>query len=446
MLLFTFGLAAPALAASTSSSIANSVGAGTGSYPLIGLAYYAGIQSTIQVDYSAFDGLIYRAVGSGDALNFNDKWLYFVFRTPPYTADLAFDFQFDFPCTFDRALIWSATLSSGVYTLQSSYYEFAASEFGYSKDYSDTRVWVHADSTEFPSYTPYRVVALHTLTCDFDIYTNGRVSGLSLRPASDTSAVSVSPRSADLSLSMPSSSISLNQSGSGRWKFGQASYGYAVSSGASASTYALFRYWDGGYVTLANLNRLDSAFSNTSISGIKMTGSFSASTLKASLPGYTGSSANSDYSGSGHFAGSNNVLLAASLNYNYHNDGGIVDNVAHMTDTLDGMAANLQTITDDFTARENVGADIGGTTSQDQISSGAAGVDSGGSALSSGITGLPSFSDVMAPAVGYIGFLTVPIQQIFSFGNGYLLYIATAMVILSVIFFIICKMGGGSGD
>ena len=420
MFLLTFGLAVPALAASSSSSIANSVGAGTGSYPLVGMAYYAGVQSSILVDYSAFDGLVYRVDGSGDALNLGDKWLYFVFRTPPYTADLAFDFQFDFSCTFDRALIWSATLSSGVYTLQSSFYEFSASEFGYSKDFSDTRVWVHADSTEFPSYTPYRVVALHTLTCDFDIYANGRVSGLQLQPGLSKSQIS----DGSVSVSPAHSAVA-----------------FTPISTYFSSSYNLFTI----QTTSSGLQYVRLSDSNTSshfynlLKGNVATTSYSGS--------FSGSVYNPIYSTeSASLTGSSNVMLSATLNYNYHNDGGIVDNVAHITDTLDGMATNLQTITDDFTARENVGADIGGTTSQDQINSGAAGVDSGGSALSSGISGLPSFADVMAPAVGYIGFLTVPIQLIFSFGNGYLLYIATAMVILSVIFFIIRRMGGGSGD
>lgn len=112
--------------------------------------------------------------------------------------------------------------------------------------------------------------------------------------------------------------------------------------------------------------------------------------------------------------------------------------------TLDGMAANLQTITDDFKAREDVGNDISGVTTDDQIANGNAGLTTGSSSISQAISGLPSFSTVVAPATGFITFLTSPVQDIFSFANGYLLYIATAIVLLSVIFWVIKRMGGDS--
>lgn len=127
-------------------------------------------------------------------------------------------------------------------------------------------------------------------------------------------------------------------------------------------------------------------------------------------------------------------------------DAEAVSQLKQVNTTLDGMAANLQTITDDFKARENAGNEIGGTATDQDVSAGTSGLSNGNSSISSGIAGLPSFADVMSPAVGYISFLTAPVQLMFNFGNGYLLYIATAMVILSVIFFIIRRMGGGSGD
>lgn len=124
------------------------------------------------------------------------------------------------------------------------------------------------------------------------------------------------------------------------------------------------------------------------------------------------------------------------------NTTSIKSNVSTIRSTLTGMAANLQTITDDFKAREDVGTDISGVTTDDQISSGTSGISTGSSSLSSAISSLPSFSSIIAPSTGFISFLTSPVQQIFSFGNGYLLYIATAMVLLSVIFWIIKRMGG----
>ena len=121
-----------------------------------------------------------------------------------------------------------------------------------------------------------------------------------------------------------------------------------------------------------------------------------------------------------------------------------VEQLKQVNTTLDGMAANLQTITDDFKAREDVGNDISGVTTDDQIANGNAGLTTGSSSISQAISGLPSFSSVVAPATGFISFLTSPVQDIFGFANGYLLYIATAIVLLSVIFWVIKRMGGDS--
>ena len=119
-----------------------------------------------------------------------------------------------------------------------------------------------------------------------------------------------------------------------------------------------------------------------------------------------------------------------------------VEQLRQVNTTLDGMAANLQTITDDFKAREDVGNDISGVTTDDQIANGNTGLTTGSGSISQGISDLPSFSSVVAPATGFISFLTSPVQDIFGFANGYLLYIATAIVLLSVIFWVIKRMGG----
>lgn len=121
-----------------------------------------------------------------------------------------------------------------------------------------------------------------------------------------------------------------------------------------------------------------------------------------------------------------------------------VEQLKQVNTTLNGMAANLQTITDDFKAREDVGNNISGVTTDDQIANGNTGLTTGSGSISQGISDLPSFSSVVAPATGFISFLTSPVQDIFSFANGYLLYIATAIVLLSVIFWVIKRMGGDS--
>lgn len=135
------------------------------------------------------------------------------------------------------------------------------------------------------------------------------------------------------------------------------------------------------------------------------------------------------------------VALSAMRN---SDDRKAVAELQKINGTLDGMAANLQTITDDFKAREDVGNDISGVTTDDQIANGNTGLTTGSGSISQGISDLPSFSSVVAPATGFISFLTSPVQEIFSFGNGYLLYIATVIVLLSVIFWVIKRMGGDS--
>lgn len=135
------------------------------------------------------------------------------------------------------------------------------------------------------------------------------------------------------------------------------------------------------------------------------------------------------------------VSLSAMRN---SDDRKAVAELQKINGTLDGMAANLQTITDDFKAREDLGNDISGVTTEDQIANGNTGLTTGSSSISQAISGLPSFSSVVAPATGFISFLTSPVQDIFSFANGYLLYIATAIVLLSVIFWVIKRMGGDS--
>lgn len=133
------------------------------------------------------------------------------------------------------------------------------------------------------------------------------------------------------------------------------------------------------------------------------------------------------------------ITLSAMRNSDDHE---AVEQLKQVNSTLDGMAANLQTITDDFKAREDVGNDISGVTTDDQIANGNSGMATGSSSISQAISGLPSFSSVVAPATGFISFLTSPIQDIFGFANGYLLYIATVIVLLSVIFWVIKRMGG----
>lgn len=437
-LLLTLVLSVSASAASTSSSIDNAVGAGEGSNPLLAFCYYYAIKNDIEIDFSAFDGAVYRIDGTGDAKSLSNCWLYFVFRMPPHEPDLSFDFAFDFPLTVTRCISQAAYPTSTGFHLSTGYYEFSDSEFGSYNDssYGDGRAWVRCSSDDFPSYSEYRTIALFVPSGSIDFYSNNSVSGLTLSPSVNTSVFALHSRSGDFTATIKNPAVTAYFSP--RTTYWDKTYNlFEVSSTSSGLQY--IRLAQNG----SSSSYFYKLFGNSPVSVPASSASASGSVNLDAASGYL---ANPTYSAdSAALSGSGNILLFAQLNYTYHNDGGIVDNVAHMTDTLDGMASNLQTITDDFTAREDVGNDIGGTTTDGQISSGASGMSTGSSSLSDGIAGLPSFASIIAPTSGFIGFLTVPIQQIFAFGNGYLLYIATAMVLLSVIFWVVKRMGGDDG-
>lgn len=172
--------------------------------------------------------------------------------------------------------------------------------------------------------------------------------------------------------------------------------------------------------------------------------------MSGTLPNYNNSASVSgdspDYSVSGKVQTVNSVYPFSFTASRASDDSEAVAQLKRANATLDIMQKNLQTITDDYTAREDAGTEIGGSATSNDVNSGTASLTTGVQSLKDGISGLPTFSSVLKPATGYISFLTVPIAALFNFGNGYLLYIATVMVLLSVIFFIIKRIGGGSGD
>ena len=200
-------------------------------------------------------------------------------------------------------------------------------------------------------------------------------------------------------------------------------------------------YWDtplGFYITAGGMT----SFSSTGTSG----GSNLVKPI-SQTNGYIGtqSSSASKVKVKSSVRASNSFISAMSFSGTRSSDDReAVEQLKQVNTTLDGMAANLQTITDDFKAREDIGNDISGVTTEDQIANGNTGLTTGSSSISQAISGLPSFSSVVAPATGFISFLTSPVQDIFSFANGYLLYIATAIVLLSVIFWVIKRLGGDS--
>lgn len=253
------------------------------------------------------------------------------------------------------------------------------------------------------------------------------VGGLSLSPSSSSSDVSVDP----------------------------------VNTGFNTTTQIFKQTGDYFYLTPTAINIIKAGYSGTvknptySTSNIPAYASYIPAysgdiDMSGTLPNYNNSATVSgdspDYSVSGTVQNVNSVYPFSFTASRASDDSEAVAQLKRANATLDVMDKNLQTITDDYTAREDAGTEIGGTASDNDVSSGASGMSSGLSAIQSGISGLPDFSSIMAPATAYISFLSVPVSAIFSFGNGYLLYIAMAMVILSVVFAVIRHLGGGSDD
>lgn len=271
------------------------------------------------------------------------------------------------------------------------------------------------DTSSSRWFSPTMYIKLH-LDCNFSLNLGSSSgSAISLSPSSSSSSVSFSGSSAAVHATYnPRSSSTYWNSSLNLFTINETSTGIQyIRLASSGSTGNLYRMFADG----------DVAIPSASISA-------------------SGAVSNSSYSGT--ISGNSSFLSPVSMTVLAHTDDSeTVEQLQQINTTLDGMSSNLQTITDDFTAREDVGNDIGGTTSDSQISSGASGMSTGSASLSDGISGLPSFASIIAPTSGFVGFLTVPVQQIFEFANGYLLYIATAMVLLSVIFWIVKRMGGG---
>ena len=409
-LLLASVLAVPGFAASSSSTTSNAVGAGEGSSPLLAFCYYYAIKQDIEIDFSAFDGSIYRIDGTGDSKSLSNCWLYFVFRMPPHEPDLSFDFAFDFPLTATRCISQAAYPTSTGFHLSTGYYEFTDSEFGSYNDssYGDGRAWVRCSSDDFPSYSEYRTIALYVPSGSIDFYANGKIGGLDLTPSIDSSAISLSGHSSAVTAKFSPRSSS-------RWD-------------SSLNLFTINTTSSGiQYIRLAQFGttgNLYSMFSDSPVSIPQTSVSVSGSVRN---PSYSASSAE--------LSSSNNILMYGQLNYTYHNDGGIVDNVAHMTDTLDGIADNMQTVIDDMQAHKDAGEDIGGTTSTETIS----GTQE---TLSSGTQSFDTFTDtatdqldtITSGASGYASLMTMAVPVILNFGPSSIGPLHIALLVIVAIF------------
>lgn len=428
-LLLASVLAVPGIAASTSSTISNAVGAGEGSSPLLAFCYYYAIKQDIEIDFSAFDGAVYRIDGTGDAKALSDCWLYFLFRMPPHEPDLSFDFAFDFPLTATRCITQAAYPTSKGFDLSEGYYEFSSSEFGSYNDssYGDGRAWVRCSSDDFPSYSEYRTIALYVPSGSINFYSNNSVSGLTLSPSVDNSVLRLNSRSGDLSATVKNPAVTAYFSP--RRTYWSKTYNlFEISSTSSGLQ----------YVRLAQNGSSESYFYKLfGESPVSVPSSSSTVSGSVALEGASGYVGNPTYSAdSANLSGSGNILMYGQLNYTYHNDGGITDNVAHMTDTLDGVAANMQKVVDDMQAKKDAGNDIGGTTSPDTVSGNQATLNSGTQSFDTFTdTATGQLDSITSGASGYAALMTMAMPAILNFGpSGGIGPLHIALLVIVAIF------------
>lgn len=109
--------------------------------------------------------------------------------------------------------------------------------------------------------------------------------------------------------------------------------------------------------------------------------------------------------------------------------------------TLDDIAANMQTVVDDLQAQYDTAEDIGGATSESTINSTQATLSSGTASLNSGLEVAGDVASVSSPAGMYIGLMTATVTPMLNFGNGVLYWALFAILIGSVILFILRRVG-----
>lgn len=145
---------------------------------------------------------------------------------------------------------------------------------------------------------------------------------------------------------------------------------------------------------------------------------------------------------------------ASEFSIVYGDDGGLVDEVFDQGDTLDQIedetfdqgetldqiAGDMTKIVEDMQAKADTADDIGGATSEDTITGTQETMSTGLDGLSSGLTVVQDIDTISAPASGYIGLLSATVTPMLNFGNGVLYWALFAMIIGSVILFILRRL------
>lgn len=117
------------------------------------------------------------------------------------------------------------------------------------------------------------------------------------------------------------------------------------------------------------------------------------------------------------------TMASAALSVSYGSDGGLVDEVFVQGETLDQIAGDMSKIVEDMQAKQDTANDIGGATSEDQITGTQETISTGTAALdtfsNSAVSGL---TDVSAQMQGYSALLAATVPSMLAFGEGDPLY------------------------
>lgn len=288
------------------------------------------------------------------------------------------------------------------------------------RGYTMTSTIVTNDSYEYLVFKMHYTASSGSLDMDFTFSESASISGsYSGTNAASTISVATSPSSAwEIVLNVDTYSTVLYQYGEGT-----------------------YRWWD------PNMGIIE-AYINTPFhsgsGGIKFTEAASSESGSLTL----------SESGSLTASTAFDIMAYGLARATYGNDGGLVDEVFDIGDTLDSIesetfdqgetldqiAGDMSQIVEDMQAKQDAANDIGGSTSEDQISGTQESMSTGMGGLSSGLEVVQDMAIISAPSTMYINLLTATVAPMLNFGNGVLYWALFAMIIGSVILFILRRL------
>lgn len=170
----------------------------------------------------------------------------------------------------------------------------------------------------------------------------------------------------------------------------------------------------------------------------------------ATLSGTSRSSGSSTHAGTSSDTGTTEAELFASsltqfaatahMSSWYGDDDGLVDTVKHMDKTLDNVADNMQQVVDHMNQEKETGDDIGTAAGDESIGNTGETLAGGVGALDQSLDTAGDVAAVSSGAGMYINLLSATVSPMLNFGNGVLYWAVFAVLILSVLLFIMRRL------